>query len=68
MIERIARYLNRWFGWPRDRCTRCQGERGGVRGNENWVRGELLCDYCHADDMLAQRLHASSRFMGGITL
>jgi hypothetical protein len=34
-----------------DNCSRCKGERGGVRGNENWVDGVLLCDYCHADQM-----------------
>jgi hypothetical protein len=32
-----------------DNCSRCHGARGGVRGNENWVNGVLLCDYCHAE-------------------
>lgn len=36
-----------------DDCTRCKGERGGVRGNENVVDGVVLCDYCHADDLTA---------------
>ncbi|HEV8364597.1 MAG TPA: hypothetical protein VGQ52_13870 [Gemmatimonadaceae bacterium] len=36
-----------------DDCSRCHGERGGARGNENVVDGVLLCDYCHADDLRA---------------
>lgn len=36
----------------RDDCERCHGERGGVRGNENFVNGVLLCDYCCAEDLL----------------
>jgi hypothetical protein len=66
MIEHIARWLNRRFGWPRDRCERCNGTRGGIRGNENVVRGELLCDCCHVDDMLARRLSVASRWIGGV--
>lgn len=36
---------------PLDNCTVCHGARGGTLGNENWVRGVLMCDYCHADTM-----------------
>ena len=30
-------------------CEFCNGERGGVKGNENVVDGKLMCDYCHSD-------------------
>jgi hypothetical protein len=34
-------------------CHRCGNTRGGVPGNEHYVEsGELLCDYCSADDLL----------------
>lgn len=32
-----------------DRCWICHGTRGGVPGNENWVDGILMCDYCHSE-------------------
>lgn len=32
----------------RDRCQLCNGWRGGVPGNENMVRGVIVCDYCSA--------------------
>lgn len=35
----------------RDDCSICQGRSGGVPGNENVIRGKLVCDYCHAADM-----------------
>ena len=31
-----------------DNCTVCFGANGGTPGNENWVDGILMCDYCHA--------------------
>jgi hypothetical protein len=34
-----------------DRCEKCKGAKGGVFGNENIVRGRILCDYCHAEEM-----------------
>jgi predicted CXXCH cytochrome family protein len=34
-----------------DECSRCHGNRGGIRGNENIVDGVILCDYCHSDDL-----------------
>jgi hypothetical protein len=37
-----------------DECSRCNGVRGGVKGNENVVDGVVLCDYCHADDLKRQ--------------
>jgi hypothetical protein len=37
----------------KDKCKICQGNRGGVPGNENVLVTEgihcILCDYCHAD-------------------
>jgi hypothetical protein len=36
---------------PLDNCVRCKGSKGGVRGNENIVDGEVLCDYCHAEGL-----------------
>jgi hypothetical protein len=32
----------------RDKCETCNGEKGGVPGNENIEHGRLICDYCHA--------------------
>ena len=32
-------------------CHRCGNTRGGTPGNEQWIDGVLLCDYCHADDL-----------------
>lgn len=37
-------------------CEICKGARGGVPGNENFVQGVRLCDYCHADRMQFDRL------------
>ena len=47
----------------RDNCHRCHGAKGGVRGNENWVRGELLCDYCHAEDLMQSIARKAARFL-----
>lgn len=30
----------------RDNCKMCLGSKGGVRGNENRIRGVVVCDYC----------------------
>lgn len=38
-----------------DNCFVCRGQKGGVRGNENVVRGILMCDYCTIDWMDAMR-------------
>jgi hypothetical protein len=37
----------------RDACEICGGLRGGVPGNENRVNDVVMCDYCHADHVLA---------------
>lgn len=75
-IERLARWLNHWLGWPRDHCERCGGERGGKRGSErvtySYQPGRpltrlLLCDYCHADDLAVVKLDAASRWMRGVS-
>ncbi len=34
-----------------DNCEVCNGERGGVPGNENSINGVVVCDYCTADMM-----------------
>ncbi len=36
-------------GKVKDKCEICKGERGGIPGNENIVKGTIICDYCHAD-------------------
>lgn len=40
-----------WFVVTRrrlpDKCSRCHGRSGGVRGNENLIGGLPVCDYCH---------------------
>ena len=33
----------------RDNCSSCNGEKGGVPGNENIINGCQVCDYCHAE-------------------
>jgi hypothetical protein len=30
----------------KDCCSVCHGEKGGVKGNENIIEGNLMCDYC----------------------
>jgi hypothetical protein len=32
----------------RDNCELCFGTKGGVLGNENVIKGQVVCDYCHA--------------------
>lgn len=32
----------------RDHCELCGGMEGGVPGNENFVNGKTVCDFCHA--------------------
>lgn len=29
-----------------DNCQFCHGAKGGVEGNENVIRGIIVCDYC----------------------
>lgn len=41
----LAEFLNTAVQ-PKDNCENCQGEKGGVPGNENIVNGKVLCDYC----------------------
>lgn len=35
-----------------DNCQVCGGREGGMLGNENIVDGVIMCDYCHAIDMV----------------
>lgn len=44
MINRLYAWL--WSFLP-DRCEMPGCTRQGVRGNENVVRGRIMCDYCH---------------------
>lgn len=37
----------------RDNCVRCKGAKGGVPGNENVIHGRAVCDYCHAEMLIA---------------
>lgn len=32
-----------------DNCQICRGEKGGVKGNENVINGQIVCDYCHTN-------------------
>ena len=34
------------FMTEKDGCEICQGENGGVPGNENIIGGLTVCDYC----------------------
>ena len=50
VVYRIAQLLKEWlWSFRRDNCQFCRGTQGGVLGNENWVDGLLMCDYCHAE-------------------
>jgi hypothetical protein len=31
-----------------DKCEVCKGKNGGLRGNENIIKGVIMCDYCSA--------------------
>jgi len=45
-----------------DDCEMCLGTRGGVPGNENVLRdGRVICDYCHADEKVADAAEASAK-------
>jgi hypothetical protein len=37
------------FKVERDDCEICLGERGGIKGNENIIDGQIVCDYCSVD-------------------
>jgi hypothetical protein len=47
-----------------DRCEICHGENGGVPGNENIVRGRIMCDYCHARFMALQKMMENAEELG----
>lgn len=44
----MRRALFRFWRWflRRDNCEMCDG-RSGARGNENIIRGIVMCDDCH---------------------
>ena len=42
------RKLERMIRPPKDGCQVCNGECGGVKGNENIIDGIVMCDYCDA--------------------
>lgn len=47
-IERGVSCVLEWlWGLLPDRCEMPGCKRLGVRGNENIVRGRVMCDYCH---------------------
>ena len=42
----------------KDSCEVCYGEKGGVPGNENLIKGFVVCDYCSCDPKLNDILDA----------
>lgn len=38
-----------------DDCEVCKGAMGGVPGNENYVEGVVMCDYCHASKKIEDK-------------
>jgi hypothetical protein len=36
-------------------CDICHGEKGGVAGNGNIINGIVVCDYCHAEDLILDK-------------
>ncbi|WP_156480918.1 hypothetical protein [Variovorax sp. PAMC 28711] len=49
MVDRKLQGVGRTYA--RDACKICNGDRGGVPGNENVIDCVVMCDYCHADQM-----------------
>jgi len=47
--SRDRRAFERHWMTLSDNCQVCHGAKGGVRGNENRIRGLVACDYCHSD-------------------
>jgi hypothetical protein len=42
------RLLEWVWSWLPDRCREPGCCRSGARGNENYIDGRPVCDYCHA--------------------
>ena len=43
--------LDHTYHYEPDNCQVCKGEKGGLLGNENIIKGIIVCDYCHVDYM-----------------
>ena len=55
----MPRPLGTLFGyrrWGLDDCEFCNGNRGGVPGNERRLDGKIICDHCHDDEMERDRI------------
>lgn len=40
----------------RDNCEICSGSRGGAPGNENIIKGVVMCDYCSSDALQSGKI------------
>ena len=38
-----------------DNCEVCKGTKGGIEGNGNVINGKIVCDYCHAEDLMMDK-------------
>lgn len=45
----------------KDDCSVCNGERGGVKGNEQWIKGIIACDYCCSDIIIEEREYNTNK-------
>jgi len=43
----ITGFINWLWTLLPDKCTAYNCDRTGIRGNENWYNGKLVCDDCH---------------------
>lgn len=49
LIKNLVNTKEGWTWQPtKDDCEICKGASGGVKGNENIIEGQVVCDYCSA--------------------
>ncbi len=59
MKKRRLKDYPRWsWKFLRDNCQGCHGTRGGQLGNENVIKGVILCDDCSCDPRVLGGLDA----------
>jgi len=45
----VIELLEELWNMQKDKCEICNGENGGVLGNENVIDDVIVCDYCSAE-------------------
>ena len=54
-MSRFDRIICWFWDFLPDKCSMPDCSRKGERGNENIVDGVVMCDYCHAKQILEKR-------------